>query len=327
MGIEIGTWTSRRRLLAAALAGMTAWTVAADVMAGPLREARAQRQAAQAEEPGLAGEAWDDGPPSVRGLPPGVALERDLAFGPHPRHRVDVYRPAATAADGSRPLIVMVHGGGWQRGDKAAGGVVDAKVAHWVPRGAVLVSVNYRLVPEADPLGQAEDVARALAWVQAQAPRWRADPSRLVLMGHSAGAHLVSLVASDPAIAEHAGAKRWLATVALDSAAFDVVDIMQARHFGLYDRAWGADRVLWTRGSPLHRLQSTAPPPALLVCSTRRREACDQARGYAQAVRARGGHAELLPVDLSHREINVTLGEPGSYTDRVDAFLRTVGLP
>lgn len=58
--------------------------------------------------------------------------------------------------------------------------------------GYALVSTNYRLSPAAHPLEQADDVARALALVQQQAPQWGADPRRLVLMGHSAGAHLAN---------------------------------------------------------------------------------------------------------------------------------------
>jgi arylformamidase len=76
-------------------------------------------------------------------------------------------------------------------------------------QGYVLVSTNYRLLPAARPLEQAGDVARALALVQKQAPQWGADPKRLVLMGHSAGAHLAMLLHASPDMAAKAGAQRW----------------------------------------------------------------------------------------------------------------------
>ena len=92
----------------------------------------------------------------------------------------------------------MLDGGGWRVGVKANPGVVKNKVAHYVPAGYLVVSINYRLSPEVDPLAQAHDVAAALSFVQSAASAWGGDPSRIVLMGHSAGAHLVSLVTADP---------------------------------------------------------------------------------------------------------------------------------
>src|SRR5207247_470736 len=111
----------------------------------------------------------------------------------------------------------MVHGGAWVLGDKASPGVMENKVARWAARGYILLSVDYRMIPEADPLEQAEDVARALAAAQAKAASWGGDPSKFVLMGHSAGAHLVGLLAADPARAFKRGAKPWLGAVLLDS--------------------------------------------------------------------------------------------------------------
>ncbi|EER58388.1 LipQ, partial [Acidovorax delafieldii 2AN] len=93
-------------------------------------------------------------------------------------------------------MVFLVHGGGWRHGDKAHERLVQNKVARWVPRGVVLVSVNYRLLPEAGPDEQLRDVARALATAQRQAPGWGADPQRFLTMGHSAGAHLVALLAA-----------------------------------------------------------------------------------------------------------------------------------
>ncbi len=65
------------------------------------------------------------------------------------------------------------------------------------------------------------DVARALAAVQARAGEWGGDASRVVLMGHSAGAHLVALLSADPTRAAAEGAGPWRSAVVLDSAAID----------------------------------------------------------------------------------------------------------
>ena len=256
-------------------------------------------------------------------LPPGARILRDLAYGDDPAQRLDVYLPPN--AKGA-PAILMVHGGGWSRGDKALGSVVTNKAARWVSQGYLFISVNNRLTPEADPLQQAGDVARALAFAQANAASWGGDAARFVLMGHSAGAHLVALLAADPALAKQQGTAPWLGTIPLDSGAFDVVAIMEERHFGLYDRAFGDDPAFWRSASPLHRLAG-APAPMLLVCSSRREVACAQAEAFAAKATALGGSVSVLPVDLSHRGINTDLGEPGDYTDSVEAFLHRLARP
>ena len=195
--------------------------------------------------------------------------------------------------------------------------------AHWLPAGIVVASANYRLLPLAGPLQQAGDVARAIAFVQKQAASWRADPARLVVVGHSTGAHLAALLAADPTLAEAEGAAPWLATILLDSAALDVVELMRAPHRPLYDRAFGADEAAWQALSPLHRLRAR-PAPLLLVHS-------DRAAGCGGCVatlcRRRGGpggRAEVHEVALSHAEINAQLGL-GNALHRAGRCLPEVG--
>jgi len=260
----------------------------------------------------------------ARTIAPAAASEviRDVVYGPDPSHRFDVYLPSSPKG---APVVFLVHGGAWMKGDKAAPAVVTNKVAHWTAKGYILVSTNYRLTPP-DPLQQADDVARALAFAQTQAESWGGDPDRLVLVGHSSGAHLVSLLASDPSIAANHAAKPWLGTVALDSAAFDVEKIMNGQHFAFYDRVFRADPAYWRSASPLHRLNAK-PSPVLAVCSSERRQSCAQARGFVDKVTALGGRAEMFPVDLTHQEINEQLGTAGKYTTAVDSFLQSLGLP
>jgi arylformamidase len=256
-------------------------------------------------------------------LPPGAQLQHDLSYGSDARQKLDVYRPART--DGA-PAIFMVHGGAWTRGDKELWRVVKNKATHWVGKGFLFVSTNYRMSPQADPLTQAQDVARALAFIQSRLASWGADPNRLIVVGHSSGAHLVSLLTADPAICAREGARPWCATVALDSAAMNVEQIMRRRHFKFYDRVFGAAPRYWRAASPTLRLTGKPVAPMLLVCSSRRMDSCPQAREFAARAVQFGGRAEVLPVDLTHPEINDYLGAPGTYTSSVDAFLSSVGV-
>lgn len=266
--------------------------------------------------------AW--GPASVaygahdEARPAETRVMHDIAYGSDPRQRFDVYLPPSPR---HAPVIFLVHGGGWAFGDKTGPGVVDSKAAYWLPKDYVLVSVNYRMLPDAKPMEQADDVARALAAAQRMAASWGADSRRFVLMGHSAGAHLVALLGADPERLAAAGAIRPRGVVSLDSAAMDVVQIMEfPRHPRLYDRAFGENPRDWVAVSPYHQLRSGALP-MLAVCSSRRFDACPQARRLAQKAATFGARVDVLPEDLSHAEINRTLGQPSDYTARVNAFI------
>lgn len=305
-------------IIVVALMGMLSTACARPQMRDSYRERAAQRRAAAAERGQPRGSTRNE--PVT--LPAGAQVEHDLAYGPDPLQRLDVYRPANAP---NAPVIFMVHGGGWRRGDKEAAGVVNNKVEYWLPKGYIVISVGYRLVPEATPLQQADDIAKALAFAQDRAQSWGGDPSRFVLMGHSAGAHLVSLVSADPAIASRSGARPWLGTVALDSGAYNVVEIMEQRHFSLYDEAFGSDRDLWREASPTLQL-TRAPVPMLLVCSSRRADSCRQAEAFASKANSLGGKVRVMPIDLRHGNINAQLGTGGQLTSEVDGFLRSLGL-
>ena len=297
---------SRAGLLAVALS-----TLSLPASAGVLRD-RLMQRAQLAQE-------VDATAPAV--LPPGVRVLRNVPYGGDPAQRFDVYLPAQGVRHA--PVIFMVHGGGWVRGDKAMASVVQNKVARWVPKGFVVISTNYRMLPDTKPIEQARDVARALAVAQAQAAGWGADRDRFIVMGHSAGAHLVDLLSAEPALAFDRGALPWRGTVSLDSAAINVVAIMQGPHLPLYDEAFGDDPAYWRAASPLQQLK-TRGAPFLAVCSTQRRESCPQSRNFVDKAHSLGMRAQVLGEALSHRQINEDLGLPGDYTAQVENFMATL---
>lgn len=253
----------------------------------------------------------------------------DLAYGPEPLQTLDVYFGAKQAVPtGPAPILVMVHGGGWCVGDKAGDQITANKVAHWGPRGFVFVSVNYPMVAEgSDALAQARHVARAVAFVQAQAAQWGGDPQRVILLGHSAGAHLVSLVNADAALRRAAGVAPLLGTVSLDAGAIDVVRQMPRVYPFLklrYQEAFGTTESQWIAASPYHQLGPGAAP-WLGVCSTTRKDdPCGQARSYAEKSLSLGIAARVLPENLNHGAINQQLGLAGAYTEGVDDFLASL---
>ncbi|RFC36436.1 MAG: alpha/beta hydrolase fold [Candidatus Nitrotoga sp. LAW] len=183
-------------LLALSIVLLAAWR---PLYAGTFRdriiEYRLEQQARDIEDGGHA---------EPVSLPSGGRLVSDLAYGRDNQQRMDVYLPQQ--ANGA-PVIFMVHGGAWRWGDKGATAVVQNKVARWVSKGFIFISVNYRLLPKARPLEQAQDIASALATAQSRATSWGGDPRKFIVMGHSAGAHLTALLTASPDMAFKRGVK------------------------------------------------------------------------------------------------------------------------
>lgn len=248
-----------------------------------------------------------------------ISVARDIRYGAHPDHRYDVYFDEAVAG---APVIIMLHGGGWVRGRKEAAGVWRAKSAYFVPRGYVFVSVETRLLDDgADPRAQAEDLARAVAHIRARAASWGGDPGRVILMGHSAGAHVAALVGADPMLRSVSGPLRGV--VSLDTAALDLEAVMAGDPPRLFWKAFGEDPDYWEQASPLARLDAGAPP-FLAVCRVRGGDVCDHARTFADAAGALGVEVSVMPMRRSHRAINQDLGTDPAYSGRVADWITRV---
>lgn len=142
--------------------------------------------------------------PAARPLPPGVRLVADVKYGDAPgvANLLDVYLPATPDADSAplRPLIVYIHGGGWEQGDKQG-----CPAQRFVPRGYVVASINYRLSKEAIFPAQIEDCKGALRFLRAHAKDYHLDPARVGVWGSSAGGHLVALLGTTNGLKELEG--------------------------------------------------------------------------------------------------------------------------
>ncbi|MGE4336285.1 MAG: alpha/beta hydrolase [Pigmentiphaga sp.] len=119
-------------------------------------------------------------------LPPVASL----TYGPHPKQRIELYRPTGLRGGGALPVLVFLHGGAW-----IAGGMewlrFMAEAATQQP--AILAAVSYRLAPQDKWPAQLDDAAAAVRLVQAEVHRHGGDPERMVVAGHSAGGHLAAM--------------------------------------------------------------------------------------------------------------------------------------
>jgi acetyl esterase/lipase len=129
-----------------------------------------------------------------------VKRTSNIAFGPGTRDRLDVYQPDRAA--GALPVIIFWHGGGWVDGRKGFYRFAGAALAQL---GYVTILPDYRVYPEVRFPAFLDDSARAVRWVQQHAAEYGGDPHRIVLMGHSAGAHMAAMLAVNPAYLERAG--------------------------------------------------------------------------------------------------------------------------
>lgn len=121
--------------------------------------------------------------------PKGIKVHRDLQYvkDGHERQRLDLFLPPKT--DGPFPVVVMIHGGGWQNGSKDQ---VPARVL--AVKGYAVARINYRLVRHAVFPAQIEDCKAAIRWLRAYARTYNLDADHIAVWGSSAGGHLAALV-------------------------------------------------------------------------------------------------------------------------------------
>lgn len=136
----------------------------------------------------------------------------DIPYGEGPRQRLDIYLPqdnaSPPASNAGRPVVIFWYGGSWVRGDRGSYRFVGAALAE---RGYVAVVPDYRLYPDVRFPDFLTDGAAAVAWVQKHIERFGGDPHRIVLMGHSAGAHMAASLALNDKLLAHAGARQdWI---------------------------------------------------------------------------------------------------------------------
>lgn len=261
--------------------------------------------------------------------PASAPAPQTLAYGSDPLQGLDLWVPQKGKP---APLVLFVHGGGWSRGSKSTA-VGRALPGHMLAQGYALAAIDYRLVPAATVEQQAADVAAALAYLLGRADALGIDRSRVVLTGHSAGAHLVALVGTDERYLRAAGLgfADLKGVMPNDGAAYDVAGQIAGagpRMAATYTAAFGTDPARQEALSPL--AHAAAPnAPAFLLLHVQRPDAAAQSRTLAKALKQGGSQAEVagFPGEglRGHMEINRKLGEPDyPATAVMDAWLKRV---
>jgi acetyl esterase/lipase len=185
----------------------------------------------------------------------GYARESGIAYGEGPRRQLDIYRP--DGQPGARPVVLFVYGGSWNSGERRHYRFVGQALA---ARGYVAVLPDYRHDPEGRFPGFVEDIAAAVAWTVAHAAEHGGDPKRIFLMGHSAGAYNVAMVASDRRyLAAHRLDRRAIAGVIGLAGPYDFLPLDTDTTRRVFGHVADLDRT-----QPI-RLVDAATPPMLLL--------------------------------------------------------------
>lgn len=230
---------------------------------------------------------------------------------------LDIYAP-----DGAKnaPVMIMIHGGGWANGDKANRGVWMNKVPFFNQEGFIFVSINYRLSPEVKHPAHIEDVAESVVWVYDNIAKYGGDKNKIFVMGHSAGAHLAALVATDDRRLKKHGKDLSVikGAILLDGAGYDIPNRMSTSipFAGILERmykdAFTEDEPVQKDASPYYHVAKGKKIPPFLIFTAGSRIASNlQSEKLAKALNDAGSKAEVInDPDKNHGGINTQFGLP-----------------
>lgn len=208
-------------------------------------------------------------------IAPNVKVVRDVPYTEGKpenanKHKLDLYLPAGKT---HVPVLLFVHGGAWRGGDRSLYGLLGNRFAK---SGIAVIIPSYRLAPANPPPAQIEDVAAAFNWTVKHVSEYGGDPKQVFIAGHSAGGHLVSLLALDP---------RYLARYKLTPDVIrgvmsisGVYDVRRVAIFGQYE----GDRRAY---SPLQYVNKAAPPFLVTYCQWDYPGLIAQARAFDRSLR------------------------------------------
>lgn len=231
-----------------------------------------------------------------------VVVQRDVIYAPAHRLALDIYRPRDSR---HAPVIVFFYGGSWKSGKRAwyrwAGEALASK-------GMVVVIPDYRLWPAVRLDGFMQDAAHAVAWAHAHAGEYGGDPASLFLMGHSAGAHIGALLATDA---------QWLSGVGMQPRQLDgfiglagPYDFLPLENPDFIDM-FGTTHVAQLRSQPVHQVDGDEPPMLLLQGGDDKVVWPRNATSLAAAMQRHDEPAEVkLYPGIGHAAILLSLSRP-----------------
>ncbi|TAK96729.1 alpha/beta hydrolase [Patescibacteria group bacterium] len=239
---------------------------------------------------------------------------------------LDIYTPKTKGGcNTSHPLMIYVHGGGWQIGDK--GGQIKNKATYFPSHGYVFVSVNYRLAPAVTYPVFNQDVAAAVKFVYDNATNYGADTTKITIMGHSAGGGIISSVSTDEKYLAEVGLplSTFRCAVSLDTEGYNV-SAKAAENTKIYQPAFGTDESSWPEASPINHVSAGKSIPSFFIVTRGNEVRISGAKAFQLKLEQAGVLATLIETPtLDHEGVNASVGDPKDtlITPTLQEFLNT----
>jgi len=169
---------------------------------------------------------------------------------------LNIFSPRKTAL--KTPVLIFVHGGNWNSGDKKMYGFVGRNFAK---KGITTVIVGYTLSPKTDFDGMAKQVAKAVEWTKENISKYNGNPEKIYLTGHSAGGHLIALVGTNTKYLKDKSIIKGI--ILNDAAGLDMKHYLQEippTEKDSYLKTWSNSPEIWKNASPIYFLDKNAPP-------------------------------------------------------------------
>lgn len=225
------------------------------------------------------------------------------------RQMLDVYAPAKGK---NHPVVLWIHGGGWRKGDKAR---MQNKPQAFVDKGYVLVSTNYRFVPNVTVKEMTGDIAKAIRWIHDHAKEYGGDPNAIFVMGHSAGAHLAALVCTDERYVKAEGLSLSIikGCVPVDVSVYDIPKRLKDSGSvppDTFKKVFGESEETHRDLSPVtHVAKGKHIPSFLILHVAARPETKAQSHWLAKKLKEAGVSAKVVAAKgTNHGTINANLG-------------------
>lgn len=252
--------------------------------------------------------------------PWGYQRHADIAYGDLARQKLDVYVP--DGVETGAPVVVFFYGGRWSGGDKAGFKfVAQALTTH----GYVVVLPDYRLYPQVTFPAFVRDGAQAVAWAHAHAAQHGGDPEKLFVMGHSAGAHIAAMLATNAGYLEAVGGSvDWLAGMIGMAGPYEFLPITADDLKAIF-----GPESQWPATQPVNFVSGNEPPMLLMHGGADETVHAEDSEILAERVRAAGGSARLVIYDgIGHIRLIAQLAAPlrwlGPQSRAIAAFIDAV---
>lgn len=232
----------------------------------------------------------------------GYFLQQDIAYGDHERQKLDIYLPNQRKPD--NPVVVFYYGGGWEAGNKKDYKFVGEALSS---QGITVVIADYRVYPEVVFPTFMHDAAAALAWTKLHIDKYAGNSDQIFVAGHSAGAHIASLLALDKRyLAPHKLTPSMISGVVGLAGPYDFLPLKSKTLKSIF-----GDEALQEQSQPINYVNGENPPMLLMVGERDRTVLPRNSYHLSEKILASGGEVSLVRyADYGHVAMVAKLAKP-----------------